>query len=82
MTQEATTPEDFVLDVNDLDLRQLDSLGDTVLSRAVATVVAMADESAQALAGFSARVPETTRPDTSRLARPGSRSESADSDEH
>jgi FXSXX-COOH protein len=82
MTQEATTPEDFVLDVSDLDLRQLDDLGDTVLSRAVAKVLAMADESTQALAGFSARVPETTRSGTSHQTRLGPHSESADRDEH
>jgi FXSXX-COOH protein len=81
MSQESTTPEDVVLDVSDLDLRQLDELGDTVLSRAVATVVAMADHSTQAFAGFSSRVPRTTRPGTSRPTRSGPRSESTDRDE-
>jgi len=82
MTQEATPPEDVVLDVSDLDLRQLDDLGDTVLSRAVAKVLAMADESTQALAGFDSRVPATARPETSPPTRPGRRSASPDRDEY
>ena len=82
MTQDATTSDDFVLDVSELDLRQLENLGDTVLARAVAKVVAMAGESTQALAGFSARVPDTTGSGTGRAARTGPRAESADRDKH
>ena len=66
MTREDTTPEGCVPGLSNLDLGRLDDFGNAVLRREVAEILPMADDSTQALAGFSARVPAPIRPDTSR----------------
>lgn len=57
MGKDAGMPENALIDVSGIDLRRLSELGDTVLARAVDSVLATADAPSQALAGFNSRLP-------------------------
>jgi FXSXX-COOH protein len=70
MGQDASVPEDALLDVSGIDLRRLDELGDTVLARAVDAVLATADPPSQALAGFNSKLPRRHKQSVRRPAGP------------
>lgn len=62
MSQDATASDDGLIDLDDMSLRDLDDLGDTVLARELRKVLASSAAPTEAIARFQSKAPRRPSP--------------------